>query len=262
MSLNKFTRRRFNATAAGFAAGVFASSRFGASAQDATPAGGVTPLGYVSTRIRTVATAEQRVRVNELVRDDFAPDVEALPGFQGYALADVIDVPEDSLSILVLEEASQTEGFLDLAKDFVSGISDEVQTVDTVGWDGDLLILGKPETSGSTPIASPAGSQAASGYVTMRVHTSLPGTDPRDFVPLATSDFLPIVSGLDGFRGYLWYPTEGGFVAISLFDTEESAQESNEAAMGWAIDFLAEYTDGKPMVVNATMAYENLPILR
>lgn len=257
--MSRISRRTFNATAAGFAVGAFATSRIGVSAQDATPEDAIQPLGFVSTRIRTVATADQRVRVNELVRDDFAPEVEALEGFHGYLLGDVVDRPEDSLSILVLEEEGQTTAFLDIAKVFIDGISEEVQTVGTVGWDGDLLIRGVPSGS-ATPEATPATGGTATGFVAMRVHTSLPGTDPRDFVPLATSDFLPIVAGFSGFEGYLWYPTEGGFVAISLFDSVDSAEASNDAAKDWAAEFLQDYTDGNPEVVNANVTYATMPI--
>ena len=37
-----------------------------------------------------------------------ASGVEALDGYQGYLLGDVLDVPETSLSVLVMDEASQS----------------------------------------------------------------------------------------------------------------------------------------------------------
>lgn len=257
--MNRISRRTFNATAAGFAVGAFATSRIGVGAQDATPEDVVQPLGYVSTRIRTVATAEQRVRVNELVKEDFAPDVEALEGFQGYALADVIDQPEDSLSILVLDEAEQTAAFLDLAEAFVSGIAEEVQTVNTVGWDGDLLIRGLPSEN-ATPAATPVG-DVASGYVAMRIYKTAPGVDPRDSVPMTISDFVPLIAGLPGFQGFLWYPTAEEICAISLYDSEESALASTDTAREWVAEFATQYTDGDPEVINGNFTYINLPIL-
>lgn len=250
------SRRTFTASAAGFAAGLFALPRLGL-AQDGEPA----PTGYVSTRVRTVESAEQRDAVNDLVLNGFVRDVQSLEGYQGYVLGDVIENPGDSLSILVLENEAQLDGFNTLASEFVAGIEDEVSTVDTVEWSGDLMISAGASASESTPEASAGAGPLTSGYIAMRVHTSLPETDPREFVPLATSDFLPIVSGLEGFRGYLWYPIDGGFVAISLFDSEEAAEESNEAARDWAAEFLTEYTDGDPDVINANVRFANLPIL-
>jgi hypothetical protein len=259
----RVSRRTFTASATGFAAGIFAASRpiAGMQAQQATPAGDLVPVGFVSIRLRTVATPGQRDTVNGLVLEDLVPGVGALEGYQGYVLGDVLDAPETSLSVLVMDEASQTGAFDELAAAFVQGISDQVEVVETVEWSGDLLITGRPAGGAATPSATPAGEAAASGYAAVRVHTSLPGTDPHDFVPLATAEFLPIVQGLDGFRGYLWFPVEGGFAAISLYDSEASAEASNEAAREWAAEFLADYTDGNPEIINATTVYADLPIL-
>lgn len=262
-SMRGFSRRQFTATAAGFAAGVFATSRLAASAQDGTPSDESRPLGYVSTRVRTVESGEQRELVGERVLNGFVRDVQALDGYRGYLLADVIDQPEANLTVVVFENEEQHAGFVDLASEFVAGIEEDISTVDTQEWAGDLLIVGSTDHPGSgTPASNPGAGPLTTGYVAVRVHTSLEGTDPRDFVPLAQSDFLPIVVGLEGFRGYLWYPTEGGFVAISLYDSQEAAEESNEAAKDWAAEFLTEYTDGNPEIINANIRFASLPVLR
>ena len=269
-SSKQATRRTFTATAAGFAVGAFAVARTSFAAQDATavtdqatPVAGM-PTGYVSTRSRTLESGDARNQVNDLVLSDFVPEVEALLGFKGYALGDVTDQPNQSLSIVVLEEASQAAGFDEIGAQFVSTLEESITTVGTVQWEGDLLISAGPDdaTSTATPSATPlSGDSRSDGYIALRVHTSLPGTDPRDFVPLATSGFLPIITGLSGFKGYLWYPIDGGFVAISLFDSVASADESTEAAQDWAAEYLTEYTDGNPEIVNANVVYANLPIL-
>lgn len=261
MSSVTMSRRKLVSTGGGFAAGVFLAARGVTLAQVASPAAEVQPLGFVSMRVRTVAEAGQRDRVDELVQDEFMPEVEELDGFAGFVLGDVIDAPDKSLSIVVLEEAGQAAGFDDAAKAFVERVGDEVVPVETVQWAGDLLIAGSPEADAGTPAATPLGASMTSGYVAVRVHTSLPGTDPREFVPLATSGFLPIVAGLEGFRGYLWFPTDDGFAAISLYDSEASAEASNEAAHEWAAENLADYTDGNPEIINANVVYANLPIL-
>ena len=260
MSTVRLSRRTLTATAAGFAVGAFAP-RSGVLAHDATPVAGPQAMGYVSTRLRTVEAAAQRDRVNDLVQRDFLPDVEALEGFEGYVLGNVIDAPEQSLSIVVLDAPAKAAAFDALAKAFVDGIGDEVVTVNTEQWAGDLLIAAAPATT-ATPVATPvARTPMSDGYIALRVHTSLPDTDPRDFVPLAIEGFLPIVVGISGFRGYLWYPADGGFVAISMFDSEDAALAATEAAREWAAEFLADYTDGHPQVVNANVVYANLPIL-
>lgn len=53
----------------------------------------------------------------------------------------------------------------------------------------------------------------------------------------------------------------GGFVAITIYDSEEPVTVSSEAAVAWAAEHLAAYTDGNPTIINASVVYSNLPIL-
>lgn len=259
MTSMRITRRTLTATAGGFAAGIFAAPLLGAAAQtEATPgAVPVTPVpeGFVSTRLRTVADPASLDEITEQVRASFAPEVRALDGYQGYLVGQVVERDDQQVTVVVLEDESQIAAFEELAADFVASVGDVAGTVDTEQWAGELLISGSPAAPAATPIGA-----SNEGFVAVRVHTSTPGTDPRDFVPLATSDFLPIVAGLPGFRGYLWYPIDGGFVAISVFDSAESAAASNDAAREWATEFLTEYTDGNPRVIDANIVYADMPI--
>lgn len=251
------TRRSFTAIGAGFAAGLFANRIPGAFAQASTPVA-LTPAGYVSVRIRQLVSADARNQVNELVMTDFAPKVQKLDGYGGYVLGDVIDNPAQSVSVVALDRQDQAAGFDDIAKNFVNALADKVDAAATKQWAGDLLMWGAPQAATATPIASPV---AGAGYIALRVHTSLAGTDPRGFVPAAIAGFLPIVTRLPGFKAYLWFPIDTGFVAVSIYDSIDSAQASNVAAKDWATQNLKLYTDGNPMIVNANAVFEDLPIL-
>ena len=251
------TRRQFTASGAGFAAGLFASRGRGAFAQDSTPVA-LSAAGYVSVRIRNLRSGEARPQVNALVLANFAPKVQKLDGYGGYLLGDVIDKPTQSITVVALDRQDQSAGFDALAQDFVATVADKVDASATERWAGDLLMWGAPKPEHSTPKASPG---ASAGYIALRVHTSLPGSNPRDFVPAAIEGFLPIVTQLPGFNGYLWFPSGKGFVAISLYDSLGSARASNAAAKDWATKNLKLYTDGNPMIVNANAVFEDLPIL-
>lgn len=263
MSNARITRRSFTATGAALAAGMFAAPIAVTARQEATPVGTEVPQGYVSMRVRTVADAEARDDINEFVMSEFVPDVQALEGYGGYLLGDVIDNPAQSLSVLLMEQESQTAAFDALASDFVASISDipGAEVVDTTQWSGDMLIQGFPLAPEATPVADPVLPLLREGYVAVRIHNSLPGTDPHDFVTLATDDFVPRLEELDGFEGYLWFPIETGFVAISLFDSEASAQASNDIAIEWADEFIADYTDSNPEIINASIVWSEFPLL-
>jgi hypothetical protein len=261
-SRTMLTRRTFTAVGTGFVAGLFAARMPGAFAQDGTPVA-MTPSGYVSARLRTLKTAADRPEVNALVLKDFAPKVQLLDGYGGYLLGDVIDQATQSITVVALDREDQGAGFNALAKTFVAGLTDKVDDAATKSWAGDLLMWGAPKAGAATPEASSVASPAAgAGFIAFRVFTSLPGANPRDFVPAAIAGFLPIVTGLPGFKGYLWFPTDAGFVSISTFDSIESAQASNVAAKDWATKNLKLYTDGNPMIINANTVFEDLPIVR
>jgi hypothetical protein len=263
MSSNRVSRRAFTATGLGFAAGAFAVP-LGSLAQGATPqAGDATPVavrGYVSTRLRTVASPDARVAINERVVNDFAPEVGVLPGFEGYILGDVVDRDDQSISVVVFDEAGQAPAFDEAAKSFVASLDEGAGVAATEQWAGDLLVDSRAVTTavpGATPVAA---SPLTSGYVALRIYTSKPGTDGRDAAPLVESGFLPIVSGLSGFEGYLYYPIEGGFVSISLFESLDAAEASSAAAKDWVAEYLTEFTEGNPLIINSNLIYGDLPI--
>lgn len=273
MTTHRVTRRTFTVVATGIATGVFAAPLLRVSGQAATAVSGdatlvAVPLGFVSTRLRTVTSPEARIEVNAAVLSQFVNQVKGLNGYAGYLLGDVIGQPTRSLAIVALEKASQVSAFNAAAGGFVASVADKVIAEKTQQWAGDVLIKRGPGAGGAAPLATPFVTPQASpvvsesrGYVALRVHTSKPGTDPRDIIPKIISGFLPIVTGLPGFKGYLWYPIDGGFVAISLFDSVESATASNEAAKGWAVTYVSAYTDGNPKIINADVVYADLPIL-
>jgi len=272
MTTTRLTRRTFTSVATGVATGIatgfLAAPLLRVSGQEATAVTGgatpvVTPLGFVSTRLRIVTSAEARAEVDEAVIDQFVDQVKGLNGYRGYLLADVIDQPTLNLAIVALENASQAPAFNSSAGGFVASVADKVIAEKTVEWAGDVLIRSGPAVDDATPlarVATPAARESR-GYLAVRIHTSKPGKDPRDIVPAITTGFLPIVTGLPGFKGYLWYPIDGGFVAISLFDSVESATASNEEAKGWIVPNVTDYTDGNPQIVNANVIYADLPIL-
>ncbi len=263
------SRRQVMRVAAGMgvgAGGFVVSRRATTAAQGtATPVRLDPVLGYVSLRVRQLSDSASRSQVNDLVTTDFIPDVQALPGYQGYMLADVLDDDGQSLAVDVLEDAARAEGFTALAEQFVAGLPSGITVETPVMVDGDLMITATSQLAESTPAATPpvtASPESDSpSYIAVRIHTSLPGTDPLEFVPLARDGFVPIISGLPGFQGYLWFPSRGGFTAVSLYDSAAAAQESTAAAADFAAEYLTAFTDGNPKVINATGVFIDLPIL-
>lgn len=258
------SRRAVTAAGTGLAASVLAMSGRNALTQDASPqaeaspVGDIAPLGFVMMRMRPYETAEIRDDVNQAVIAEFLPVISSIEGFEGYLVGDVLQDPRLTYGLTVLSDREAAARSNEVVKDFVfqDQIDEHVVIEETRQWIGDLLMLA---TSGDA--AALTAGNGAGLHIAVRIHTSLPGTDPRDFVAEATSGFLPIVTALPGFIGYLWFPVEGGFVAVSIYDSEASAQESTAAAADWAAEHLADYTDLNPEVIDVTVVYADMPIL-
>lgn len=263
LPMSVYTRRQFTTAAAGIGVGLFALAPFASRAQESSPSADGQSLGFVSTRLRTVESGEQREAVNEMIFGGFIKEVQALEGYQGYLFADVVDDPARSVSIVVLEDEAQAAAFDDLAADFVASVKEGITPVESEEWSGELLLAasGRREGRGAPP-ASPGAGPLTQGYVVVRIYESAEETDPRDVMPTISSDFLPVITAIDGFRGYLCYPTEAGFVAIAMFDSEESVEASNEAKTDWVGEHLADYVKEESEVYNAEVRFASLPVLR
>ena len=262
------TRRSVVAGSAALSAG-FMVTRRSSLAQDATPVGiaspvaDITPLGYVVMRMRQLDGPESRDIVNAQAVEQFAPAIAELDGFLGYLMADVIDDPALTLTVTVMADQDAMAATDAVVADFVSqdDVAQHVNVDETRSWAGDLLMLATPAEAESDAATPPLEDFGAGYYITARIFTTFPGTDARNFVTEAQETFVPIVLGIPGFVGYLWFPIEQGFVALSLYDSEESAIASTEAAVEWANEHLVAYTDTPPEVFNGTIVHADLPIL-
>jgi hypothetical protein len=268
--MNRISRRTVAQGAAGIGAGALAAGHIArVAAQEATPAAEVASpvvdsqaLGYASLRVRQLAEAGFRAEVNTNVIENFVQVVQLVDGYAGYLLGDVIEDETQSLAIVMLDEMSQVDRFNSAAGSFVGRLDPKYAVETPTTAEGDILVVGAPVGGEASPVvATPVTGGGSAGYVAARIYESLPGTDPREFAPQVQSGFLPIVQGLPGFQGYFFFPSEGGFTSVSLFDSEAAAQESTEAGTAWAAENLSAYTSGDPQVINAAVVFSDLPIL-
>ena len=75
-------------------------------------------------------------------------------------------------------------------------------------------------------------------------------TDPdvvEEVIRRVKEDFVPLVSDLQGFIGYFALnPGQGEFSTITIFEDQESAEESNRVAKNWINENLSEYVSAPP----------------
>ena len=277
------TRREILRGAVGFGAGAFvagggAASTVMAAGQDASPVTAPETLGYLSLRLRELNSPDLIPEIDEIVISEFVPVVQELPGYRGYLLGDVFENRAQNLAITVLESDMDVAAFNEAAETFVRGVDPQYAPETPLQVEGDLFIAAPPVPIAATPVAgtpvaigatpaavgatpAAAGATPSAGFVVARIYTSAAGSDPLAAASAFISDFLPEISALPGFRGYLWFQTGEGFGTISLFPDSAAAMASTISELGFVRGNLAGQTETSPTIINASVVFADLPIL-
>ena len=89
-------------------------------------------------------------------------------------------------------------------------------------------------------------------YVTVRNY----GGD-RAFADALVShqdEIREILTGIEGFRAYYLVRTTEGTTTISVYATEDGAQESTSAAAAWVGENIGDVSPGPPQVTSGSVA--------
>jgi hypothetical protein len=108
--------------------------------------------------------------------------------------------------------------------------------------------LGAAAQEQATPVTS-----AATRFVAVRQYVFADGVTYADIAGIVESGFLPIVSAAPGFVAH--YVTDignGGLVAISIWETEEAANNSSVLAADFVAANLADKFQGPPEEVKGS----------
>jgi hypothetical protein len=90
-------------------------------------------------------------------------------------------------------------------------------------------------------------------YVTVRSYSG--GREFADALVSHEDEIREVITGIDGFRAYyLFRTTEGATTTISVFATQDGAQESTSAAAAWVAENLGDVSPGPPEVTSGEVA--------
>ena len=259
-------RRVITTGAVGLALSIPLMRGVGAQAQEATPEmDSMDPMavGYSVVRIHTLNAPELVPEIDALVVEQFVPQVQALPGYRGYLLADSTDNLAVNFTVSLFDSQESTAASTAASAAWVKTLDPKFQHPAPIALDGEIFIAAAPDPMMAANSATPMPEVAGTGsFVVIRHYQSVEGFDLNDLPPLILDGFVPIVSAVEGFQGYLWFIVPDGQVSISLFATEAASQESTEKAAEWVAANIAQYTDGKPDVYTGEIVYADLPILQ
>jgi hypothetical protein len=89
-------------------------------------------------------------------------------------------------------------------------------------------------------------------YVTVRSYSG--GSGFADALVSNEDEIRNIITGIDGFRAYYLLRTTDGATTISVFATQDGAQESTSAAAAWLAENLGDISPGPPQVTSGEVA--------
>jgi hypothetical protein len=89
-------------------------------------------------------------------------------------------------------------------------------------------------------------------YVTIRSYGG--GREFADALVAHEDEIRSVITPIDGFRAYYLLRTAEGTTTISVFATQDGAQESTTAAAAWVGENLGDVTPGAPRVTSGDVA--------
>ena len=93
-------------------------------------------------------------------------------------------------------------------------------------------------------------------FVSIRHYDGIDPADQSEIGRVASEGFLPIVRGAPGFVGYYLLHSGDELVAVSLFDSQEQASNSNELAREFVAENMAPLLPNPPRIVEGTVEIE------
>lgn len=89
-------------------------------------------------------------------------------------------------------------------------------------------------------------------YVTIRSYGG--GRQFADELVAHEDEIRSVITTIDGFRAYYLVRTTEGTATISVFATQDGAQESTTAAAAWVAQNLGDVSPGAPQVTSGDVA--------
>jgi hypothetical protein len=261
MSMKAVMNRRVITTGAvGLALSIPFLRGGGAEAQEATPEMDSRAVGYSVVRVHTLNAPELVPEIDTLVVGQFVPQVQELPGYRGYLLADSTDKPASNFTVSLFDTQASTVASTAASAAWVKTLDPKFQHPAPIALDGEIFVIASPVSP--TNLATPASDGASAGsFVVIRHYQGVEGADLAGLAPSILDGFVPIISAVEGFQGYIWFLMPDGPVSVSLFTTEAASQESTTKAADWVAVNIAQYIDGKPDVYTGKVVFADLPIL-
>ncbi len=181
----------------------------------------------------------------------FLPIINASDGFIAYYVLRPLD--GSLAAINIFETREQALASNELARDFVA------ENLAPLLPNPPRIVEGAVNIGFVEMLDGMADGDVSSLHASVRIYDEFEAEDLDEFVSIIEDGFLPIMRASEGFFGYyLMNDGAGTLAAISIFDSESSAQASNEAARDFVAENLSAYLPELPSITSGRVAIASL----
>ncbi len=218
----------------------------------ASPAGGNGLNGkYIVIRIRTVKPDRSADELMALIRDEFVPLLEDVPGFIWY-VAGTNPETRGQFSVGIFEdEAGAAESNRRAAEWGAQGAADFVEG-DPAVYEGVIGVAA--ESSGAAVTGSPEAlaptDRLVGKYLVIRLRQPNPEWPVEEVLELIGEGYVPLVREIPGFVSYFGSvdPVSGDQAYVGVYDDKAGADESTRVAGEWLTENSYTFFEGDPTV--------------
>jgi len=184
--------------------------------------------------------------IERITDQGFVPIISGSDGFIAY----YVIYPDDGTltAINIFETQAQALASNEMARDFV------VESLAPLLPNPPQIVEGSVDIGVVEMLDGMSEDNVSSLFASARIYDGFETDDLDEFVSIVEDGFLPIMRGTDGFFGYYLMNDGAGLVAaISIFDTEASALNSNERARDFVAENLAAYLPNAPQIASGRL---------
>jgi hypothetical protein len=211
---------------------------------------------YVVIRMWTVKPDRSADELMALIRDEFVPLVEDVPGFIWY-VAGTNPETRGQFSVGVFEdEAGAAESNRRAAEWGEQGAADFVEG-EPVVYEGVIGV--SAESSGAAVTGSPeapaSSSELVGNYVLIRLRQPNPEWPVAEVMARIGEGYVPLVREIPGFVSYFGSadPVSGDQAYVGVFDDKAGSDESTRVAREWLTENSYTFFAGDPTVVEGVI---------
>ena len=180
------------------------------------------------------------------VDEDFADRIAAQPGFASYEFLDCGD--DEVMTISLFREADQAKASRDLAQQWSEENLEEFEFTRSEALHGEVLVSRAAEE-----MLEPGHQDAARKFASIRRYRLRKGA-VEELMHIVDDVFAEQIAKLDGFVGYHALDCEGGeILSISIFRDQGTAEESDERALDFVRDELADFDIERTEVIGGEL---------